>query len=77
MSEKELIVKPKRTLSEAQLEKLKVARVKALQVKAKMKESSDHEKIKHYETKISPMAGRRAGAPALRIPHSIVKLLHV
>ncbi len=58
MSEKELIVKPKRTLSEAQLEKLKVARQKALQVKAKMKESSDHEKIKHYESKIKRIKDR-------------------
>ena len=45
-------VKPKRTLSESQLAKLKLAREKALKVKAEMKKSSDDEKIKHYESKI-------------------------
>ena len=48
----EFEIKPKRTLSEDQLAKLKIAREKALVVKKAMKEKSDDGKIKHYEEKI-------------------------
>ena len=50
--------KAKRTLSEDQLAKLKVAREKALKVKQQMKQNSDEEKIKHYEEKISRIKTR-------------------
>jgi hypothetical protein len=48
-------IKPKRTLSESQLEKLKLARVKALAVKKKLKEEGDVERIKHLEGKIAKL----------------------
>jgi len=51
-AEKPPLAKPKRTLSEDQLAKLKVARERALEVKKAMKEKSDDAKIKHYEEKI-------------------------
>ena len=52
MSEPPIPVKPKRVLSELQLEKLKLAREKAHAVKQQMKQNSDDDKIKHYEGKI-------------------------
>ena len=47
--------KPKRMLSENQLEKLKLARIKALAVKKKLKEEGDAEKIRHLEGKIAKL----------------------
>ena len=55
--------KPKRTLSEDQLAKLKVAREKALEVKKAMKEKSDDKKIKHYEEKIMKIKGKKPDEP--------------
>ena len=52
MSDDPIPVKPKRVMSELQLEKLKLAREKAHAVKQQMKQISDDEKIKHYEGKI-------------------------
>ena len=52
MSDDPTPVKPKRVMSELQLEKLKLAREKAHAVKQQMKQISDDEKIKHYEGKI-------------------------
>ena len=52
MSDDPTSVKPKRVMSELQLEKLKLAREKAHAVKQQMKQISDDEKIKHYEGKI-------------------------
>ena len=52
MSEPPTPVKPKRVMSELQLEKLKIAREKAHAVKQQIKQISDDEKIKHYEGKI-------------------------
>ena len=57
--------KPKRTLSEEQLEKLKIAREKALEVKRAMKEKSDDKKIKHYEEKIMKIKGKKAEPKAV------------
>lgn len=54
--------KAKRTLSEDQLAKLKVAREKALKVKQQMKQNSDEEKIKHYESKIDRLKSRMPNA---------------
>ena len=55
--------KPKRTLSEDQLAKLKIAREKALEVKRAMKEKSDDKKIKHFEEKIMKIKGKQADEP--------------
>ena len=57
-AEKPPLAKPKRTLSEDQLAKLKVARERALEVKKAMKEKSDDAKIKHYEEKIMKIKGK-------------------
>ena len=59
---------PKRMLSESQLAKLKLAREKALKVKAEMKKSSDEEKIKHYESKINRLRAKNADAVAVEEP---------
>lgn len=58
-AKKDVEAKPKRTLSEEQLAKLKVARERALEVKKAMKEKSDDDKIKHYEEKIMKIKGRK------------------
>ena len=59
-AENEAEPKPKRTLSEDQLAKLKIARAKALEVKKAMKEKTDDSKIKHYEEKIMKLKGEKA-----------------
>ena len=51
--------KPKRVLSDLQLEKLKLAREKALAVKQQMKQNSDAQKIQHYEGKIGKIKARQ------------------
>ena len=50
--------KPKRVLSQDQLDKLKLAREKALVVKKQMKENTDDKKIKHYEEKITKIKSK-------------------
>ena len=56
-------IKPKRVLSESQLEKLKLARVKALAVKKKLKEEGDVEKVKHLEAKIAKLKIKENPSP--------------
>jgi len=51
--------KPKRVLSQDQLDKLKLAREKALAVKKQMKENTDDKKIKHYEEKITKIKSKK------------------
>jgi hypothetical protein len=62
-AEKPVDPKPKRTLSEDQLAKLKVAREKALIVKRAMKEKSDDKKIQHYQEKIMKIKGKKPDEP--------------
>ena len=50
--------KPKRTLSEDALAKLKIAREKALAVKKEMKQKTDEGKIQHYEEKIQKLRSK-------------------
>ena len=50
--------KPKRTLSEDQLAKLKIAREKALIVKKEMRQKTDEGKIQHYEEKIQQLKSK-------------------
>ena len=66
--------KPKRILSENQLEKLKIAREKALQVKKMMKENSDDKKVKHYEEKIRKIKGKTTEEEPVREKLEEVKL---
>ena len=58
-AEKAADPKPKRTLSEDQLAKLKIAREKALVVKRAMKEKSDDKKVQHYQEKIMKIKGKK------------------
>ena len=50
--------KPKRTLSEDQLAKLKIAREKALIVKKEMRQKTDEGKIQHYDEKIQQLKSK-------------------
>jgi len=58
-AEKPVESKPKRTLSEDQLAKLKIAREKALVVKKAMREKSDDKKVQHYQEKIMKIKGKK------------------
>ena len=58
-AEKPVEPKPKRTLSEDQLAKLKIAREKALVVKKAMREKSDDKKVQHYQEKIMKIKGKK------------------
>ena len=63
--------KPKRTLSEDQLAKLKIAREKALAVKKEMKQKTDEGKIQHYEDKIQQL--RSKYPPKEPEPEEVIK----